>query len=94
VLALRFIQPGLVRPFKTPAAYFVAPAGAASSLFLMFGLPFDTWIRFVVWLVIGLLVYAVYGAKHSRIEQSPVPISRPKHNGSAEDWTANRDIPP
>lgn len=67
VLALRFIQPGLVRPFKTPAVFVVAPAGAASSLFLMFGLPFDTWLRFVVWLVIGLAVYALYGAKHSRI---------------------------
>jgi APA family basic amino acid/polyamine antiporter len=76
VLALRFMQPRLVRPFKTPAVYFVAPAGAASSLFLMFGLPFDTWMRFVVWLVIGLLVYAVYGAKHSRIEQSQARISK------------------
>jgi basic amino acid/polyamine antiporter, APA family len=69
VLALRFIQPGLVRPFKTPAAYIVAPAGAASSLLLMSGLPFDTWVRFVAWLVIGLLIYAGYGARHSRIEQ-------------------------
>src|SRR5262249_40432620 len=69
VLALRFIQPGLMRPFKTPAAYIVAPAGAASSLLLMSGLPFDTWVRFVAWLVIGLLIYVGYGARHSRIDQ-------------------------
>jgi APA family basic amino acid/polyamine antiporter len=76
VLALRFIQPGLARPFKTPAVYAVAPAGAASSLFLMFGLPFDTWVRFVAWLVIGLLIYAGYGAKHSRVEQSSERITK------------------
>src|SRR5215471_6476208 len=74
VLALRVTEPGLARPFTTPAVYFVAPAGAASSLFLMFGLPFDTWIRFVAWLVIGLIVYAVYGASHSRIEQPSARI--------------------
>ena len=32
----------------------------------MLGLPLDTWIRFGVWLLIGLAVYAFYGAKHSR----------------------------
>jgi APA family basic amino acid/polyamine antiporter len=77
VLALRFIQPGLARPFKTPAVYVVAPAGAASSLFLMFGLPFDTWVRFVAWLVIGLIVYAGYGAKHSQVEQTSERIINP-----------------
>jgi basic amino acid/polyamine antiporter, APA family len=76
VLVLRFIQPQLERPFKTPAVYFVAPAGAASSLFLMFGLPLDTWIRFVVWLVIGLLVYAVSGATHSRIRHISEAVLR------------------
>jgi APA family basic amino acid/polyamine antiporter len=39
VLLLRVSQPDLPRPFKTPAVWFVAPAGAASSVFLMFGLP-------------------------------------------------------
>jgi basic amino acid/polyamine antiporter, APA family len=67
VLKLRISEPQLLRPFKTPAVWFVAPAGAAASVFLMLGLPFDTWARLAVWLAIGLVIYFVYGAKHSRI---------------------------
>jgi APA family basic amino acid/polyamine antiporter len=74
VLALRITQPRLVRAFKAPAVYFVAPAGAASALFLMFGLPLDTWIRFAIWLAIGLAIYSLYGTKHSRIGR---PSARP-----------------
>jgi basic amino acid/polyamine antiporter, APA family len=74
VLALRIAQPNLVRPFRTPAASVVAPAGAASALFLMLGLPLDTWLRFGVWLVIGLASYAFYGMRHSRIAE---PGTRP-----------------
>ena len=32
----------------------------------MFGLPLDTWLRFGIWLVIGLLIYCLYGIRHSR----------------------------
>jgi basic amino acid/polyamine antiporter, APA family len=67
VLVLRVTNPGLVRPFKTPAVYIVAPLGVASSLFLMAGLPLDTWIRFGGWLVFGILLYGFYGMRHSRI---------------------------
>ena len=67
VLALRITQPDLMRPFRTPAVYLVAPAGAAATLFLMLGLPADTWTRFVVWFVIGLFVYFFYGMRHSRM---------------------------
>ncbi len=67
VLALRIAEPGLARPFKTPAVWIVAPAGAATAIFLMFGLPLDTWIRLAVWLAIGLVIYFAYGARHSRI---------------------------
>jgi APA family basic amino acid/polyamine antiporter len=67
VLRLRIVEPQLFRPFKTPAVWFVAPAGAATSVFLMFGLPLDTWARLGVWLAIGLGIYFVYGARHSRI---------------------------
>jgi APA family basic amino acid/polyamine antiporter len=67
VLALRITQPKLNRPFRTPAVWIVAPAGAATSIFLMFGLPADTWLRLAVWLAIGLVIYFAYGARHSRI---------------------------
>jgi basic amino acid/polyamine antiporter, APA family len=67
VLALRVTQPELNRPFKAPAVWIVAPAGAVTSTFLMFGLPPDTWVRLAVWLAIGLGIYFAYGARHSRI---------------------------
>jgi APA family basic amino acid/polyamine antiporter len=66
-LVLRVTDPQLPRPFRAPAIWLVGPAAAATSIFLMFGLPLDTWIRLGVWLVIGLAIYAGYGARHSRL---------------------------
>ncbi|MGB7102592.1 MAG: amino acid permease [Xanthobacteraceae bacterium] len=76
VLVLRIREPGLTRPFRTPAVYVIAPLGAISSLFLMFGLPLDTWLRFAGWLVIGLLIYALYGIRHSHLQGQAGTISR------------------
>ena len=67
VLVLRITHPEIHRPFKTPAVFAVAPLGAASAVFLMFGLPGDTWLRLVVWLVIGLAIYFLYGRNHSHL---------------------------
>jgi APA family basic amino acid/polyamine antiporter len=67
VLALRIREPGLHRPFRAPMIWLVAPAGAATSLFLMFSLPADTWLRLAVWLAIGLVIYFAYGARRSRV---------------------------
>ena len=69
-LALRITEPGLARPFRAPAIWIVAPGGAVTSVFLMFGLPIDTWIRLAVWLAIGLAIYFFYGSRHSRIGAS------------------------
>jgi len=66
-LVLRYTNPALERPFRAPAIWFVAPAGAVTSIFLMCGLPIDTWLRLAVWLAIGLVIYFGYGRKHSRI---------------------------
>ena len=65
-LVLRIADPHMDRPFRAPAIWLVGPAGAATSVFLMFGLPLDTWVRFIVWLAIGLVIYFAYGARHSR----------------------------
>ena len=71
VMVLRVIEPAQARPFRTPAVYIVAPLGALSSAFLMLGLPLDTWLRFAIWLVIGLFLYAFYGTWHARSALKP-----------------------
>lgn len=70
VLVLRITQPELKRAFKTPAVFIVAPLGAISSVFLMTGLPADTWIRLVIWMAIGIVIYFGYGIRHSRLRNA------------------------
>ncbi len=69
VMVLRKTQPHVERPFKTPAVYIVGTLGALFSVAMMAFLPADTWIRLAIWLVIGLLIYFVYGARHSKISR-------------------------
>ena len=76
VLALRIKQPQLPRPFRTPAVFVVAPLGALSAVFLMCGLPLDTWLRLAVWLVIGLAIYILYGVRHSRARVPALDATR------------------
>ncbi len=67
VLVLRITQPDIERPFRAPAVWFVAPAGALSAFALMLGLPEATWTRLVIWLVVGLAIYFLYSIRHSRV---------------------------
>ncbi|HKM90546.1 MAG TPA: amino acid permease [Candidatus Acidoferrales bacterium] len=65
VLILRRTQAERARSFHVPVVWFVAPASVACCLVLMMGLPLESWIRFVVWLIIGMLFYLSYGARRS-----------------------------
>jgi APA family basic amino acid/polyamine antiporter len=67
VFILRIRDPKVERPFRVPAFQVVAPLGALACLWVMSGLPRDTWIRLLVWLFLGFVVYGVYGRKHSRL---------------------------
>jgi APA family basic amino acid/polyamine antiporter len=67
VLVLRIREPDLPRPFKTPFVWFVAPMGALSAAYLMFYLDLETWIRLLVWLMVGLAIYFLYSRRHSNL---------------------------
>jgi APA family basic amino acid/polyamine antiporter len=66
VLVLRAKAPDAPRPFRTPAVWIVAPLGMGMCLFMMAFLPMDTWLRLIVWTIVGLIIYATYGMRHSR----------------------------
>jgi APA family basic amino acid/polyamine antiporter len=65
VLVLRVQRPDAHRPFRCPAITVVAPLGIFVNLLMTLFLPWDTWLRLVVWLVIGLFIYFLYGMRHS-----------------------------
>jgi len=67
VWVMRKKMPDLPRAFKTPLVPLVPILGIATCLFMMVFLPMDTWIRLLVWMLIGLDIYLVYGAKNSHL---------------------------
>jgi basic amino acid/polyamine antiporter, APA family len=67
VWVMRKKMPELPRAFKTPMVPLIPLLGIATCLFMMVFLPMDTWIRLLVWMLIGMDVYLAYGAKHSRL---------------------------
>ena len=67
VWILRVRSPEIPRAFKTPLVPLIPALGILSCLGLMAGLPGDTWLRLIVWLIIGLAVYFLYSKSHSHI---------------------------
>ena len=67
VLVLRYTDPDRPRPFRTPLVPFVPVAGIAACLYLMIGLPVDTWARLIIWMLLGLAIYFLYGRHHSKV---------------------------
>ncbi|MDE6799779.1 MAG: amino acid permease [Phocaeicola sp.] len=70
VLIVRKSMPDVHRAFKTPFVPVVPILGILTCLCMMLFLPADTWIRLVLWMLIGLDVYALYGVKHSKLEHN------------------------
>ena len=70
VLIVRKSMPDVHRAFKTPFVPVIPILGILTCLCMMLFLPADTWIRLVLWMLIGLDVYALYGVKHSKLEHN------------------------
>ena len=67
VISLRYSHPDLPRPFKMPGGIVIPTLGIISCGALIAFLPFETHLRFVVWLAVGLVIYFVYSIRHSRL---------------------------
>ncbi len=70
ILVLRRRSPDLPRPFRTPMVPLVPILGILTCGWLMYGLPVDTWLRLLIWMVLGLAIYFLYGRRNSRIGMS------------------------
>jgi basic amino acid/polyamine antiporter, APA family len=77
VLLLRYSDPGRPRPFRVPALPLVSGLAAASCIWLMWELPAVTWIRFVLWLAAGLVIYFGVGMDQSRLRAETQAILPP-----------------
>lgn len=67
VMMLRYKKPELERPYRTPAVYVVGTLGVAFNIFLMCFVRKETWIAFLIWGSLGILVYFLYSRRHSNL---------------------------
>ncbi len=68
VLVMRRTNPNAKRPFRAPLVPLVPILGILTCLLLMFSLPAENWYRLIIWLLVGLLIYFLYGRRHSVME--------------------------
>lgn len=67
ILVLRYKQPTLHRPFRTPFLPWVPLAGTLICAVLMLAMPAVTWTQFIIWMILGCIIYFSYGIKHSKV---------------------------
>ena len=73
IIFLRVKRPELERPFRTPFVPLVPILGAGICLIQMYSLPLDTWLRLIIWMAIGILIYFTYGLRHSKLKHPEHP---------------------
>ncbi|PZS35659.1 MAG: amino acid permease [Pseudonocardiales bacterium] len=86
VMVLRRKEPDLERSFRVPAVNIIAPLAVLASFYLMLNLPTKTWLRFAIWMVIGLAIYFLYGQRNSRLN-----ANRPGGIDSRDEFIRDRD---
>ncbi|MET9444054.1 amino acid permease [Streptomyces sp. NPDC006610] len=88
VIILRRTRPDLPRAFRTPLVPVLPILSVLASLWLMLNLPAETWVRFGVWMAIGVVVYFLYGRSHSRLgrheETRPEDVVHPPRGAGGE----------
>ncbi|MBC9811425.1 amino acid permease [Crocinitomicaceae bacterium CZZ-1] len=83
VLVLRKKMPDAPRSFKTPLVPYIPIAGVLVCGYLMYALPLESWIRLIIWMALGVVVYFAYGQKNSKLatgEEQPEDDPAPKED--------------
>jgi APA family basic amino acid/polyamine antiporter len=70
VIVLRYKQPNVPRPFRTPWVPVVPILGVIVCVGMMAALPGDTWLRLIIWMALGLVIYFGYSRHHSKLNQT------------------------
>ncbi|MBO0854657.1 MAG: amino acid permease [Nocardia sp.] len=71
VLILRRTRPDLPRGFRVPLVPLIPVLAVLACIWLMINLSVETWLRFVIWMVVGFVVYFTYGVRHSMLRKAP-----------------------
>jgi len=69
IIFLRYKKPDLHRPFKTPWVPVIPALGALICFVQMVSLPFDTWLRLIIWMALGFIIYFTYSVHHSKLRK-------------------------
>jgi APA family basic amino acid/polyamine antiporter len=94
VIILRRTRPEMPRPYRVPWSPVLPILGVAFAVYLMSDLPWETWVRFVVWLAVGLIIYAAYGYRNSRLRRAPVGTPGWAREGAGSATEAGSGVDP
>jgi len=94
VLVMRRTNPNANRPFRCPLVPVIPILGILTCLLLMFSLPYENWVRLIVWLAIGLLIYFGYGRRHSVMAHHTEHEIKAHGISPAGQAVADPDAPP
>ena len=89
VIVLRRTRPDLERAFRCPAVPAVPILAVLAAFYLMLNLPAATWIRFGIWMVLGLVVYFIHGRRHRRLATDPNYSREADANAASKRKSAN-----
>ena len=91
IIYLRYAEPDRERPFKTPLVPLVPILGILTCGYMMWALPADTWIRLIVWMALGLIIYFLYGRTHSVLARTGHSSHGAVRQPEAPSYTESRD---
>ena len=94
VIVMRKTNPQANRPFRAPLVPLIPILGIATCLLLMFSLPYENWVRLIVWLVVGLLIYFLYGRRHSVMSHGGHTLHEAAAHGVGGAAVGDPDAPP